>query len=145
MHQRGVTLIELLIVIVLIGVMAGFGFPRIGDAITKQNVRSARTLFVGTHARARATAIQRGSQTQLVLSGGSLTVRSSHPVTNAVQIVGNVEDLGARYGVTVQPSTVTLTFDARGIGMETTETTISITKGSYGSKIVISPVGRVIQ
>lgn len=145
MNQRGVTLIELLIVIVLIGIMAGFGFPRLGDAITKQNVRSARTLFVGVHAKARATAIQRGSQTQLILSGGRVTIQSTNPVTNAVQQVGNVEDLGERYGVTVQPSAVTLTFDARGIGRETTETTISITKGSYGSRIVISPVGRVIQ
>jgi len=145
MNQRGVTLIELLIVIVLIGVMAGFGFPRLGDAITKQSVRSARTLFVGVHAKARATAIQRGSQTQFILAGGRITIRSTNPVTNVAQQVGNVEDLGTRYGVTVQPTNVTLTFDARGIGMETAETTISITKGSYGSKIVISPVGRVIQ
>ncbi len=145
MNQRGMTLIELVIVIVLIGVMAGFGFPRLGDAITKQNVRSARTLFVGVHAKARATAIQRGAQTQLIVSGGRVTLRAANPVTNVDQQVGNVEDLGSRYGVTVQPTNVTLRFDARGIGMETTETTISITKGSYGSRIVISAVGRVIQ
>ena len=145
MNRRGVTIIELLIVIVLIGVMAGFAFPRIGDAITKQSVRSARTLFVGTHAKARATAIQRGSQTQFILAGGRITIQAAHPVTNVVQQVGNVEDLGSRYGVTVAPTNVTLTFDARGIGMETSATTISITKGSYGSNIVISPVGRVIQ
>ena len=145
MNQRGVTLIEILIVMTLIGVMAGFGFPRIGDAITKQNVRSARTLFIGTHAKARATAIQRGSQTQLVLAGGRLTIQAANPVTNAVQQVGNVEDLGSRYGVTVQPSNATLTFDARGIGMETTQTVISITKGTHGTRIVFSPVGRVMQ
>jgi prepilin-type N-terminal cleavage/methylation domain-containing protein len=145
MNKRGVTIIELLIVMTLIGVIAGFAFPRIGDAITKQNVRSARTLFIGTHAKARATAIQRGSQTQLILAGGRLVIQAANPVTNVVQQVGNVEDLGSRYGVTVQPTNVTLTFDARGIGMETTETTISITKGSYGNQIVFSPVGRVIQ
>ena len=145
MKQRGVTIVELLIVMTLIGVMAGFAFPRIGDAITKQNVRSARTLFVGTHAKARATAIQRGGQTRFIVAGGRLTIQSTNPVTNAAQQVGNVEDLGSRYGVTVQPANVTLTFDARGLGMETAATTISITKGSYGSSIVISPVGRVIQ
>ena len=145
MNKRGVTIIELLIVMTLIGVIAGFAFPRIGDAITKQNVRSARTLFIGTHAKARATAIQRGSSTRLILAGGRLVIQAANPVTNVVQQVGNVEDLGSRYGVTVQPTNVTLTFDARGIGMETTETTISITKGSYGNQIVFSPVGRVIQ
>ncbi len=145
MNRRGLTLIELVIVIVLIGVMAGLGFPRLGDAMTKQSVRSARTLVVGLVAKARATAIQRGSATRFIVSNGKITIQSSNPVTNVTQTVGNVEDLGSRYGVTVQPSSLTLTFDGRGIGMETTETTISITKGSYGSKIVISPVGRVIQ
>ncbi len=145
MNQRGMTLIELLIVIVIIGAMAAFGFPRLGDALTKQSVRSARTLFIGVHARARATAIQRDTQTQLVVDNGRLSVRSTNPVTNAGETVGGVEDLGARYGVTVQPTNVTLTFDARGIGLETAQTTISITKGSYGTNIVISPVGRVNQ
>lgn len=145
MNQRGVTLIELLLVIALIGIMGAFAFPRVGDGITKQNVRSARTLFVGTHARARATAIQRGSQTFLIVNNGRLTIQSVNPVTNAAQQVGNVEDLGARYGVTVQPGNLTLTFDGRGMGQEATGTTISITKGAHGTQIQISPVGRVWQ
>lgn len=145
MNKRGVTIIELVMVIILVGVMAGLGFPLIGDAITKQNVRSARTMIVGLHAQARATAIQRGAQTQFILAGGRIAIRSLNPVTNAAQQVGNVQDLGSRYGVTVQPSNLTLTFDPRGLGMETNDNTISVTKGSYGSKIVISSVGRVIQ
>lgn len=145
MSKRGVTIVELLIVMTLIGVIAGLAFPRVGDAITKQNVRSARALFIGTLAKARATAIQRGATTQMIVTNGRITIRSNNPVTNAAQQVGPVEDLGSRFGVTLQPTTVTLTFDARGIGMETTQTTISITKGSYGNQIVISPVGRVIQ
>jgi prepilin-type N-terminal cleavage/methylation domain-containing protein len=145
MNQRGMTLIEIVIVIVLIGAMAGYAIPRIGDAITKQNVRSARTLFVSMHARARATAIQRGSRTQLVVSNGQLRIVSFNPVTGASESVGNLEDLGQRYGVTVSPSTLTLTFDPRGIGTEASQTEVTIRKGSYTSRIVISPAGRVIQ
>ena len=143
MNKRGVTLIEIIIVIVLVGVMTGFALPRIGDAITKQSVQSARTFFISAHARTRATAIQRGTQTQLIVSDGRLTIQSANPVTYVVDTVGGVQDLGARYGVTVQPANVSLTFDGRGIGTENTGTTISITKGSHGSTIVISPVGRV--
>lgn len=145
MNRRGVTLIELVIVFVLIGVLAGLGFPRLGDAMTKQSVSSARTLLVSLHAKARATAIQRGSQTQFVLDNGKIAIRSSNPVTNVTETVGNVDDLVSRYGVTVQPTNLTLTFDARGIGMETNQSTISITKGSYATQIVISSVGRVIK
>ncbi len=145
MNQRGMTLIEVVIVIVLIGAMAGYAIPRIGDAITKQNVRSARTLFVAMHARARATAIQRASRTQLVVSNGQVSIVSTNPVTGATQTVGNVEDLTRRYGVTVLPTSLTLTFDARGIGTEGSQTEVSISKGQYASRIVISPAGRVIQ
>jgi prepilin-type N-terminal cleavage/methylation domain-containing protein len=145
MNQRGMTLIEIVIVIVLIGAMAGYAIPRIGGAITKQNVRSARSLFVSMHARARATAIQRSSRTQLVVSNGQLRIVSINPVTGATQTVGNVEDLAQRYGVSVLPSSLTLTFDARGIGAEGSQTEVSISKGSYASRIVISPAGRVIQ
>lgn len=145
MNQRGMTLIEIVIVIVLIGAMAGYAIPRIGDAITKQQVHSARTLFVSMHARARATAINRGSRTQLVVSNGQLSIVSINPVTGATQTVGNVEDLTQRYGVIVVPSSLTLTFDARGIGTEGSQTEVSISKGSYVRRIVISPAGRVIQ
>ncbi len=143
MNRRGMTLIEVALVLVIIGVMAAFAFPRIGDGLTRQSVRSARTMFIAVHARARATAIQRGAQTQLILNNNTLEVRSINPVSGAVQTVGRIEDLGRRYGVTVQPTSLTLTFDPRGIGMETAQTTISITKGAFGSTVVISPVGRV--
>lgn len=145
MNRRGVTLIELLLVITLIGIMGAFALPRIGDGITRQNVNSARTLFIGTHAKARAVAIQRGSQTSLIVNNGSLTIQSVNPVTGAVQQVGNVENLVARYGVKVEPPNVTMVFDGRGMGMETTWTIIIITKGAYGSQVRISPVGRVWQ
>lgn len=145
MNQRGMTMIELILVITLIAIMGAFAFPRLGDAITKQDVRSARTLFIGVHARARAVAIQRGSRTSLIVDTGRLTIQSLRPVTNAVDTVA-VEDLGARYGVTVVSSNPTLTFDGRGVQQEpAAETIVSITKGAYGTQIRISPVGRVWQ
>ena len=58
MDRRGFSLIELVIAIVLIGLMAAFMMPRIGDVIQKQKVRSARNAITTMHARARATAIR---------------------------------------------------------------------------------------
>ena len=145
MNQRGVTLIEILFVISLIGIMAAFAIPRFGDAIARQDVRSARTRLIGTHARARATAIQRGTQTSLIVNNGRLVIQSTNPVTNAVDTVGNEQDMGARYGVMIQPTNLTLRFDGRGVGLEAVESTIAITKGAHGTQIRISPVGRVWQ
>ena len=145
MRERGFTLLEVLVVMALIGAMAAFAYPRLGDAITKQNVRSARVAVVGQFAKARATAIQRGARTSLILKNDTLYVQSVHPVTGAIQRVGSFEDLRKRYGVDIQPERDTCTYDPRGIAMEAGDLTVTVTKGAYSATIVVNAVGRVIQ
>src|SRR5213592_635457 len=68
MRRSGFTMLELIIVIVIVGVLALVGFPRIKDAIQKTNVRSAR-VAAGTYvATARAAAIQLGTLYKVTLS-----------------------------------------------------------------------------
>src|SRR5260370_13514757 len=60
MQRSGFTTIEMVIVVVLIGIIAMIGFPKISKTLDKTNVRSARDA-VGTLAgTARAAALQRG-------------------------------------------------------------------------------------
>src|SRR5574342_467013 len=59
-RDAGFTVIELLWVIVLIGLMAALGIPRIRDAVQKQNVRGARVAAVAQVVKARNAAVQRG-------------------------------------------------------------------------------------
>ncbi len=47
MRRSGFTTIEMVIVVVLIGIIAMFGFPKIRQALDKTNLRSARDA-VGT-------------------------------------------------------------------------------------------------
>ncbi|HEX9581392.1 MAG TPA: GspH/FimT family pseudopilin [Gemmatimonadales bacterium] len=145
MTARGFTLLELIIVIVIMGAMAGLAFPRIGDAVTQQSVRSARAGMISFVAKARGTAIQRGSTVRLIVSSNRVFVQAAHPVTNALQTVGVMEDFNARWGVTVDPTNDTLVYDARGIGLEASETVYTVSRGAFASRIVISVVGRVIQ
>lgn len=145
MNRRGMTLIEMLIVIGLIGLMAAMGIPRIGSAIAKQNVRSARAAVVSMHATARAAAIQRGIATSLVFDGNTLLVVSRHPVTGALDTVGEPQDFNRRYGVTVTTTADTLQFDARGLGTATTDTRIVVSRGVYADGIVINSLGRVLR
>lgn len=143
--SRGFTLIELMIVIVLIGAMAAFAFPRIGDAVTQQGVRSARGAFVALLAKTRGTAIQRGSNASLIISGTRVYVEATHPVKrDSVQRVGVMEDFGTRYKVTISPTSDTILFDARGIGREANETVITMTRGAYSQTLKVSRIGRVI-
>ena len=143
--EGGVTLIEILLVIVLIALMSAFAIPKLSDAMMQQSVSSARVAFVGMYATARSTAIQRGAQSALILANNVVTIRSQNPVTSLTETVGNSLDLNGRYGVTVQPAIDTLQFDSRGIGLGAIPDTVSITKGWYATQIVISAVGRVIE
>ncbi len=145
MTRRGFTLIEVLIVIGLVGVMAAFAVPRIGRTLARQSVRSARGAVETLHSKARAISIQRGRRAALVFNGDVAVIVSRHPVTGAVDTIGNPEDLHSRYGVTCTTSRDTLLFDPRGVGMESGNTTISVQKGPYVEGIVISSLGRVLR
>ncbi|MFQ6045145.1 MAG: GspH/FimT family protein [Gemmatimonadales bacterium] len=146
-ESRGLTLIEILIVIVLIGLIALLAYPRIGSAVAKENLRSAKGLVGSMHAKAKATAVQRGQRTVLWFDGDKLVLRSRNPVSGAVDTVGSVEDLYERYGATLtpRPTRDSLVFDPRGLGTETSGTTIYIQKGSYSDSLVVTSIGRVIK
>ncbi len=145
MNERGLTLIELVIAIGLVGLMAAIAFPRIGDALRKQSVRSARAAVVAMHAKARASAIQRARATAFVVSGNTVLVVSRHPVTGALDTIDAPENLQNRYGVTVLSTRDTLSFDPRGLGTQGEDTKITVTKGPYSQSIEINPLGRVLR
>src|SRR2546425_12130887 len=70
MRTRGFTFIEVLIVMVLIGIIAALGIPRIRDAIQKNNVRSARAAIGTLVAKARGAAVQRGCKSAIHFTAG---------------------------------------------------------------------------
>src|SRR2546428_13138153 len=60
MERSGFTTIEMIIVVLIIGVIAAIGFPKIRGTLDKTNVRSARVYLSTQLVTARATAVQRG-------------------------------------------------------------------------------------
>jgi prepilin-type N-terminal cleavage/methylation domain-containing protein len=145
MRERGLTLVEVVIVLVLIGALASFGFPRLAGVWVGQSVRSARNALAGFYARGRATAIERGAVARVIVENSRVRVESVNPVTGAAVIVGNVEDLRARYGVTVSPSIDTCVYDPRGVAQEAGETVLVITRGTVAETLRINQLGRVIR
>src|SRR2546422_10252822 len=71
MRTRGFTFIEVLIVMVLIGIIAALGIPRIRDAIQKNNVRGARAALGTLVAKARGAAVQRGCKSAIHFTSGA--------------------------------------------------------------------------
>src|SRR2546428_13617986 len=60
MERSGFTTIEMIIVVLIIGVIAAIGFPKIRGTLDKTNGRSARVYLSTQLVTARATAVQRG-------------------------------------------------------------------------------------
>src|SRR2546428_1279316 len=105
MRTRGFTFIEVLIVMVLIGIIAALGIPRIRDAIQKNNVHAARAALGTLVAKARAGAVQRGCKSAIHFtsgSGGTVWITACKVSNSALtDTLGGIEQLAARYSVTL--------------------------------------------
>src|SRR6058998_1480085 len=105
MGRKGFSTIELIVVIILIGVIASIGFPRLPDGLEKQNVRSAKALIATLAATARGAAIQRGCPATLNMTADSVWVTACgvNPPAASVK-VGSKQFVASIYGVTLNPS-----------------------------------------
>ena len=88
MRRNGFTTIEMIIVVILIGVIAAIGFPRLRDGLEKQNVRSSKALIATLAATARGAAIQRGCAATLNMTTDSIWVTACgvNPPSANVQV-----------------------------------------------------------
>jgi len=146
-HDRtGLTLIEIIWVIVLVGLMASLGIPRIRDALQKQSARSARVAGATLVVTARAAAVQRGCRATLnVLNDGRLFVEVCR-ISGAVgfDTLGRV-DVTDRYGVTVTPSRNQIAFGPRGLTLGDQSATVVFQRTPHADTLIINAVGKVVR
>jgi prepilin-type N-terminal cleavage/methylation domain-containing protein len=146
-QNQGFTLVEILIVVVLIGAMLAIGIPYFRTGTLKGDLRSGGDAIAQLHAVAKQTSIQRGRTTRLVMDPGANTVvvTATNAAGTAQDTVGRVENLNDRFGVTFTTTTNTLVFTPRGIGGETSGTTIIVSKAGFADTITISAAGRLVR
>jgi prepilin-type N-terminal cleavage/methylation domain-containing protein len=145
MERRGFTLVELLIVVVIIGTMAAFAVPLISRGMDSRRVSGARIAITTLNAKARALAVQRSRTVRLVINGNEIKLISTAPVTGA-QTISDRRDLYAVYGVTVTASRDTLSYDPRGIGLQTSTTSIVVSRpGVSSDSVLINSIGGILR
>src|SRR5882762_7167307 len=127
MGRKGFSMIEMIIVVILIGVIASIGFPRLRDGLEKQNVRSAKALIATLAATARGAAIQRGCSATLNMTVDSIWVTACgvNPVATSVQ-VGTKKLVGDEFSVTLSSTNASVVYDPRGISTQFQATTIRV-------------------
>src|SRR5882762_1061468 len=102
MDRNGFSMIEMTIVVILVGLIAAIGFPRLRDGLEHQNVRSSKALIATLAATARGAAIQRGCPATLNMTVDSIWVTACgvNPVATSVQ-VGTKKLVGDEFSVTL--------------------------------------------
>jgi prepilin-type N-terminal cleavage/methylation domain-containing protein len=150
MRKRGFTFVEILIVMVLIGIIASLGIPRIRGAIFKQNVRSARVSVGTILAKARAAAVQRGCAASVHFTqgtSGTVWITVCKPNTTVgFDTLGGVERIAARYSVTFTASTDSIRYMPNGIALNNNAgTTLKFVSSTYSDSVIVNSVGKVVR
>ena len=153
MRRSGFTTIEMIMVVVIIGVIATIGFPRIQDALEKQSRRSMRVGIVGLMAMARSAAVARGcTGTVHFVSGPNsrawVTVCSTQPgaLPTARDTLAGPYFTEERWNHRFQSGKDEIHYTARGLRQSLTRTVILIrTKGDVTrDSVVVNELGRVV-
>ena len=144
MGRKGFSTIEMIVVLILIGVIASIGFPRLRDGLEKQNVRSAKALIATLAATARGAAIQRGCSATLNLTVDSIWVTACgvNPPAASVE-VGTKKLVGDEFSVTLDATAASVVYDPRGISTQFQATTVRVIGPHYRDSVIINEVGRV--
>jgi prepilin-type N-terminal cleavage/methylation domain-containing protein len=136
--RRGMTIVELLVVMAILGAMAAIAVPRAVTTMDRFSVRGATQDVVLAIAAARAAASDRSAYVSFV----------ADPRTGRVRAVSGGEtllerDLARTRGIRLEASRESVTFAPGGLGWGAANTTVIVTKGTRSDTIVMSRLGRV--
>lgn len=138
--HSGVTLFELLIVLVLIGTLMSVAAPSIRSTTDILNVRAAREQAFGLFSRARVIALQHGGA-EIELSGiqERITLRRA---SGAIEAEHYFDPQHIDFGIDGGSDPVVLRYDAYGLGRMMSRT-LRFTAHGAEAGLTISSFGRV--
>ena len=146
MGRKGFSTIEMVIVVVMIGIIAAIGWPRLRRGYEKQQVRSAKALIATLVATARGTAVQRGCNARLNLSSDSIWVTACgvNPPAASVR-VGTKKVVGSEFGVVLSSTQPSIVYDPRGLTTVFARTTVRVVGPHYRDSVIVNEVGKVVR
>ena len=146
MRQRGFTLVEAILVIVIMGVMVAVAMPRLQQATIKQSLRGSRNTLVGLYSQTRITAMQRGRPAELHFEGNRAFIIAEPRTLAGVgthDTIGAVRDLYDEFGVTLLSDQNTIVVNAKGLAQAGSEIKVKTMRGSYADSVLIGWYGRL--
>ena len=151
MRNRGFTIAEILVVLILGGLAAAIASPTLSEAFRRTATQASSDEFASAHALARSAAVRHGRTAELHISGDRywVEVDTSSIGSGAKDTVGVVRDVGSRK-VTLESDRSLLCFDARGLpttrgSCELADATITFTSLERVDTIQITGLGRLLR
>jgi type IV fimbrial biogenesis protein FimT len=136
--RTGTSVLEVLIVVALITLLAGFAAPSLAALHERAAVHGATTELVSVLATARHLAVARHARTAVRLDdtrGTAIVVSHSDTVHR--------RDLRASHGVALEVSRDSIAYGPTGRGYGAANTRIIIRRGRAADTITVSRLGRV--
>jgi prepilin-type N-terminal cleavage/methylation domain-containing protein len=147
-HSRsaGFSLIEMLIVVVIIGLVMLFTYPRAGKILDHTQVKGARTAIVNKLNAARTMARTSNRIAVLRVSGNQLFIELDSLIGTGKDTVGGFVPLATTYGVTVTvsgPANDSVSFNPRGMLKYGGGRKYIVTRNGVSDSVLVNGYGRI--
>jgi prepilin-type N-terminal cleavage/methylation domain-containing protein len=152
MSRRGVTLVEMMAVLTIIGILAGLAAPRLSGMLSRERTRSALNRFTVDFHLARMAALRSGQRVELRFTSSGSCPAASHVVgADGWSIVMAREGrvlkqvrAGDLDGVCLQSSNdAILVVDSRGLLAPFENRTVRALGAGYADSLTVNVLGRV--
>ena len=112
--QRGVTLIELLVAVVILGIVAGLALPSFQTFIQNGAIRTSAESIQNGLQLARAEALRRNARVRFVLTSGARWTVSEDSTGTQIQARSGGESVGTVTVTATPANATTVTFNSYG-------------------------------
>lgn len=137
--RRGVTLLELMAVLAIIGIASAFAVPRVQAWLDRLAVEQAVSDLTSFYRRARLAAVFQNTSVRVEFSADTLRAY--------LEFFGGEEVLlspgPARHGASLAASRRTIRFNPNGLGMGGANTRLVVMRGLHAETLTTSRLGRL--
>lgn len=144
--DRGFTLIEMLLVIIIMGIVLSMASPKLGTAAAQMAVHNARNEVSAMISLARALAVQNGRRASFIQEGNTVRVELALGYGSATDTIAT-RDLAGQHKVTVGPSqALEIPFDPRGFAIRSStdgSRIISVRRDAFTDTVCVIGLGKI--
>jgi len=142
--RTGFSLVEMLMVVVIIGIVVGFGLPKFASMRNSGKIGAAKIHLSSSITTARAAAIQNGRAARWNLTGNRVTITALNGAGTYVNINAPA-GFDSLYKVQLRSTQATIDFDARGIASNMAGTGKIYVVGTTTDSVCITRLGVVLR